>query len=450
MKKLIYLIILTTFVFAQIPNWVKTGKHNSYPDAFYWYAVGRASAATGGIEAAKNSARMEIASQLKVTVSGSLSTTITETVYGDNSNISSNLKKEIETVVEEMELPGLKIVETYLNKVEDEYYVFAVIEKSEFFRSLENQLATEVNKAQDKLLNAKKYIANGDISGGLNSYKDVLQIANNMYPKILFYNSLAEKPIALPQEVRYDNVLKEISDFVGDIKIDILNGDNQTGELGKVAASPIILRVRYQNIPLKATQITFKAGNTILTTLPTKDDGTVEYNFVFSGEGLIDHKNGELIAYLTFSNIPYDIRKKLENTTFTKIKYQVDRSKVITSRVEIIGEGTDNDKMVLLNKIVDALEKNGININQTNPAYLTKATISTVSVNENKTNAGILYIAKVKIFISVIEYGTDNVIGTYNIDVNGADKNKNKALTKALNAAKVSSTEIGKIFSAVK
>lgn len=450
MKKIIYLLVLTFIVFAQMPNWVKSGKHNAYQDEFYWYAVGHASNATGGIEAAKNNARMEIASQLKTTVSGSLSTTVTENVYGDNSNISSNLRKEIETVVESMELPGLRIVETYLNKVEDEYYVFAVIEKEEFFRSLENQLATDIQKAQDKLTNARKYINAGDISGAFNSYQDVLKLANSMYPKIMFYNSLAPKAISLPEEVRYDNVLKEISDFVAKIKIDVLNGDNQVGELGKTAPAAIILRVKYENIPLKATQVTFRAGKTVLTTLPTKDDGTVEYNFVFNGDGLIDNQNGELIAYLTFSNIPSEIKKKLENTTYTKIKYQVVKNRIITSRVEIQGEGTDNDKMIILDKIVASLEKNGINVNQTNPAYLTKATISTVSVNENKSNAGVLYIAKVKVFISVIEYGSDHVIGTYSVDVNGADKDKGKALTKALNSVKIPTTEIGKIFSNVK
>ncbi len=444
------LITLITFnLFAQAPSWVKSGKHNSYPEEFYWYAVGHAPAATGGIDAAKNNARMEIASQLKVTVSGSLSTTLTEKIYGENSDISSTAKKDIESVVDNMELPALKIVETYFSKVEDEYYVFAVINKEEFFTSLENQLSTTIRTAKDKLENAKKYINNGDIISALNSYKEVLNLSNEMYPKILFYNSLAEKGILLPEEVRYDNVLKDVMDFLGKVKIEIISGDNQEGQIGKMASGPIILRAKYENIPLSATPITFKAGNTIIGTKPTNEEGVVEYNFTFNGDGLIDNSNGQIVAYITFSNIPSNIRKKLESTSFATIKYKVVRNRIITSKIEIQGDYLDKDKSIIYNKVVKSLENNGVNINQTTPGYATKVVISESQVNENKTNSGKLYIVKLDVNISIVDLSNNTIVGSVTYNLNGADKTKEKAINRALNSLKISNNDIGKIISGI-
>lgn len=434
---------------AQVPGWVSSqGQDIRYPSEWYIVGTGRASG-KNGLEQAKEKAKADVASQLKVTVTSKLSTSLTEKSVGDNTFTSSDVNARTTSLVDKIELTGLSFAETYYSEKDNTYYVMAVLDRRQFLDGLRNELSELSSQAEEKLKTAESMRSALDIGGCIGKYSELLTFLQEMTPKVRFFNSLSSEPFILKKNITAEAIELGLNDIVNNITLQIRSGNNQSGRIGKPLPKPLVIEALYTQAgsskPVHHLTVAFKNGGRDADKVITNSQGLAEYKCTASGEALDGDDNAAVKAYVFVRDVSPKLKGRLENNTAVSFYYSAESVNASVS-VEIQGAGSNTAQTRLVKRMAEALQKGGATVNQTSSDYIARMVITSDEGPSVDGMAGQLSVQNVQMELVFLNKKSGAVVGTFTVNSKGVDKTPNTAIDKAVGALKIPADKLSAII----
>lgn len=416
------------------PAWVSTGKSPKYPQEMYWVGVGQGMGAKA-LDEAKAKAKAEIAKQFKVTVSTKSKLVQTEKIVGNSALITSDLTDRIETEVDKMPLIGLEIAETFESKVTGKAFALAVLNREEFTNTLKTELDGEIAKIREKIVSGGALSSKGDIGSAINAYMEALAIAEEVGPKVVFFNIVA-KGYALPEDVRPEFIESQVRDELSMISLKKAGGDNQKGKIGDALPEPLTVQALSNGQPIRGVPITFKAGDEVIEKVITGDDGLAKLNYVVQALGIKGNK-GKVTATLDLSRLSATLRSELRNITTLSFDIAVEGIGSFACDVEVADNDiSDGQNIMLAKMVVQALEKNGVTV-QRNAPIVARGSLTAKEAGTVQSLNGQLVLQDITFEVFFINRNTQSVLSSVSVNTKGLGRDSEEALQKGLNALRL-------------
>ncbi|PIO49209.1 MAG: hypothetical protein CMR00_00585 [[Chlorobium] sp. 445] len=416
------------------PTWVSTGKSPKYPQELYWVGVGQGMGAKA-LDEAKAKAKAEIAKQFKVTVSTKSKLVQTEKIVGSSALITSDLTDRIETEVEKMPLIGVEIAETFESKVTGKAFALAVLNREEFTNTLKTELDGEIAKIREKIASGAALSSKGDIGSAINAYMEALAIAEEVGPKVVFFNIVA-KGYTLPEDVRPEFIESQVRDELSMIVLKKAGGDNQKGKIGDVLPEPLTVQALCNGQPIRGVPITFKAGDEVVEKVITGEDGLAKLNYVVQALGIKGNK-AKVTATLDLSRLSATLRSELRNITTLSFDIAVEGIGSFACDVEVADNDiTDGQNAMLAKMVVQALEKNGVTV-QRNAPIVARGSFTAKEAGTVQTMNGPLVLQDITFEVFFINRNTQSVLSSVAVNTKGLGRDSEEALQKGLNALRL-------------
>ncbi|HID95526.1 MAG TPA: hypothetical protein EYP53_05645 [Candidatus Latescibacteria bacterium] len=249
------------------PHWVD----NPPADPAFFFGVG--SASDSGDPArdrkrADDSARLEIASQLKIRVTSVVFDLIQTRRKAAREEIEAEYSQEISTMVDQT-LEGSKIIERWRDPETGAYYSLASMSKVEFRAKVKKQVEDAKNKALDHYRHAQRAQSAGDMFTAMKYYASALDELRVILGTPLQIDLDGDGK----EEFFRAELQRKISEIVSNLQIKVIN-NNQKGKIGKPLPEPLIARLLYRGIPVRNMPFIFS-----LIKGKGELDGTARTNF---------------------------------------------------------------------------------------------------------------------------------------------------------------------------
>ncbi len=332
MRKTLTLIIfslLNIMSAAQIPKWAQTNSHPKYPSSTYLLGVGIANEKSTATELA----RADVAKQIRVKIESELETMEQEITADDQTKLKSEIVSRTKSVVTET-IAGIEIAATEF--VKGNFYVLAVLNKQNYYSSLEQQLGSIITETDTYLAGARTLMQQGNVFNALNNYLSTLNTIPDFLAKNALYSALTGSTYPSAQSYSAAGVLTEARALLAAINIRIVSGNNQDAQVGKTLGEPLIAKICYttpegNEIGVKWYPVIIKYANgEIINKVASDRDGTVKVN-VLAVPTESDNRRGAVIVTLGLSNIPEIFKTEIEkiqavfsyNLTVTEMAFSV-------------------------------------------------------------------------------------------------------------------------------
>ena len=347
MKIIVSSILSISLVFAAgEPTWFATGKLPQYSIRYNFVGVGE------GItfSAAQTAAQVAIAAQLEVTVASTIEMH-TEAIETENSSyFRDTFKQSTESTINQS-VKGIEVVKK--QKSNGKYYVFAVLNKTQYMNSLKVELDQLWAKISSYVIDARGFTKEGRIFPALENYMDVQEFIPGFYTKKAFYDALSSIPFRISQDITMGNVLTEMRDILSGVKIEIESGNKQSALIGGPLPNPIVFNVYLKQkknkitIPGMPLIIKYEDGK-VVERVTTDEDGNIESYVTANPTG---KKGGKVFARPNLTGLPAFYKGYLKNAE-ASATYKITDSPPIAFTLTVVDEGGTR-----LNKVEDKLTK---------------------------------------------------------------------------------------------
>ncbi len=347
MKIIVSSILSISLLFAAgEPTWFATGKLPQYSIRYNFVGVGE------GItfSAAQTAAQVAIAAQLEVTVASTIEMH-TEAIETENSSyFRDTFKQSTESTINQS-VKGIEVVKK--QKSNGKYYVFAVLNKTQYMNSLKVELDQLWAKISSYVIDARGFTKEGRIFPALENYMDVQEFIPGFYTKKAFYDALSSIPFRISQDITMGNVLTEMRDILSGVKIEIESGNKQSALIGGPLPNPIVFNVYLKQkknkitIPGMPLIIKYEDGK-VVERVTTDEDGNIESYVTANPTG---KKGGKVFARPNLTGLPAFHKGYLKNAE-ASATYKITDSPPIAFTLTVVDEGGTR-----LNKVEDKLTK---------------------------------------------------------------------------------------------
>ena len=347
MKIIVSSILSISLVFAAgEPTWFATGKLPQYSIRYNFVGVGE------GItfSAAQTAAQVAIAAQLEVTVASTIEMH-TEAIETENSSyFRDTFKQSTESTINQS-VKGIEVVKK--QKSNGKYYVFAVLNKTQYMNSLKVELDQLWAKISSYVIDARGFTKEGRIFPALENYMDVQEFIPGFYTKKAFYDALSSIPFRISQDITMGNVLTEMRDILSGVKIEIESGNKQSALIGGPLPNPIVFNVylkqKKNKIPIPGMPLIIKyEDGKVVERVTTDEDGNIESYVTANPTG---KKGGKVFARPNLTGLPAFYKGYLKNAE-ASATYKITDSPPIAFTLTVVDEGGTR-----LNKVEDKLTK---------------------------------------------------------------------------------------------
>ena len=273
----IFLFLLSFCLGQKIPSWYLDGNLKGYSSQKYFVGIGEGK----DYQKALENAGLYIASQMQISISSKLESSVSETSLNGEISSSEFVKEDITTQVNQS-LPALEIIKN--EKVKGTVYVFAVLDKERYLRNINYQLADISLSINTFLSGARNHSKKGKISKSFEGYKRVKQLISKLKTKKTFYNSLSKTRYFDDPNLNFASIEKEVDNLISDLKIEVISGNSQIGTNGMLLSEPVIVKLysKKYNTPIVGAEILIKYNNGDLASRGITDlNGKYEF-FVFA------------------------------------------------------------------------------------------------------------------------------------------------------------------------
>ena len=224
------------------PSWVY---HTPEDDRYYY---GRGNSST--MEDAEEKARADLIRAIEVKVESEITSIETSKGAGRNEDVRTEFIARSRSYATQ-ELRNLQIVERYPG--ETEYYALARLERKVVIELLKAAGEDYLEDVKDRIKHGDTTLDEGNIIDADQEYKEALKIAD-ILPRS-YRRTPEDYSDGTTWKVVIDRKLKYIYD---NVHIEMVSGNEQTGQYGKPLAAPLIVRLRcadvsLNNFSLKAT-----------------------------------------------------------------------------------------------------------------------------------------------------------------------------------------------------
>ena len=233
------------------PKWIKSAKHPKYSQDEYLVGIGSASRTRSpqkDIKRAEAQARLDLAKQMQVTVSGKTQIEkfrkrgdLVNNLYKQKINLNLTEKTEVNLI-------NSQIVERYFNEDTQQYYAMAVLDKTSALSRLKHKYKKNTAKACELLKKGKADLQSENASSGL------LNVLKSMHA---YTNSIKQYKIAyaLDSRLRFKldckNPYMYWKSILQDLDLSILGGNNQLGTISSSLPQPLRVKFSYNKEPIK-------------------------------------------------------------------------------------------------------------------------------------------------------------------------------------------------------
>lgn len=239
-------------VFSQ-PSWVKKATEK-YPDRMYVVGIGFANKTkdrASDLTKAYNEAFSDISKQINSTVSSQISSKEYEVQSESKNSIEQQTSAEIK-VTSDLNLGGLKIVETYDDDDNNLEWAIAVLDRSAASDQLKSSMNGYLNLYKEEIASANTSMSSGEIYQSMVDLEDALknQIQYNDISPL--YNFIAgplvvtDSAYQMPASLMVSETKGTVQSMFGDLKLDKVGGDTQSVSL-RGGFKPLLVKVVYSD-----------------------------------------------------------------------------------------------------------------------------------------------------------------------------------------------------------
>ncbi len=347
MKIIFSTVISLSLVFAVgEPTWFATGELPQYSIRYNFVGVGEGTT----FSAAQSAAQVAIAAQLEVTVASTIEMHTTAIETENSSYFRDTFKQSTESTINQS-VKGIEVVKK--QKSNGKYYVFAVLNKTQYMNSLKVELDQLWAKISSYVIDARGFTKEGRIFPALENYMDVQEFIPGFYTKKAFYDALSSIPFRISQDITMGNVLTEMRDILSGVKIEIESGNKQSALIGGPLPNPIVFNVYLKQkknkitIPGMPLIIKYEDGK-VVERVTTDEDGNIESYVTANPTG---KKGGKVFARPNLTGLPAFYKGYLKNAE-ASATYKITDSPPIAFTLTVVDEGGTR-----LNKVEDKLTK---------------------------------------------------------------------------------------------
>ncbi|MBT4383999.1 MAG: hypothetical protein HOK52_04670 [Candidatus Marinimicrobia bacterium] len=432
MKIIISSILSFSLLFAAgEPTWFARGELRQYSIRYNFVGVGEGTT----FSSAQSAAQAAIAAQLEVTVASTIEMH-TEAIETENSSyFRDTFKQSTESTINQS-VKGIEVVKK--QKSNGKYYVFAVLNKTQYMNSLKVELDQLWTKISSYVGDARGFTREGRIFPALENYMDVQEFIPGFYTKKAFYDALSPIPFRISQDITMGNVLTEMRDILSGVKIEVESGNKQSALIGGPLPNPLVFNVylkqKKNKIPIPGMPLIIKyEDGKVVERVTTNEDGNIE-SYVIANP--TDKKGGKVFARPNLTGLPAFYKGYLKNAE-ASATYKITDSPPITFTLTIVDERGRRLKKVE-DKLTKSIEKMGYSVGSDAELALDgNVTIIDEKEVDGKSGRQYLVTAELDMFM-VVKMNGDKVAS---FDARGkglSKKNIKDANKKALRKLKLS------------
>ncbi|MBL7086710.1 MAG: LPP20 family lipoprotein [Candidatus Cloacimonetes bacterium] len=431
MKKIILLsvlIILAVSVFAKAPKWYTKGELSNYPAELYFIGVGEGAS----YEEAQSKASAQIASQINITIESQVESFTQELEVDDRVSYIDLFQSSINLTVNEI-VQGIGIVNH--EKVGNKFYVFAVLDKSNYAAGIEAEL-DQMWGGIIKLVNdGRSLIKEGKIFTGLENYIDAQELVTPFYTKKAFHDAISPIPYIITEDVTLAGLTSEIRRVLTGIQINIISGNNQTAKEGNLLPDPIVFTATYKDpgayeiIPIPKMPLSIKyEDKTLIGKTTTNENGQAE-SWVTAISTTPGH--GKVIIKPNLTRLPTLYKKYLINAEAIA-QYNISEVTPISFSISIRDEkGKPLPKVE--DKIAKSVEKSGHTVSN-QAGLLLQGNVSVVDTKEIEGFKGKQFIANSELTLFMVVKSTGEKVSSFSASGKGVSpKSEKKAIEASYN-----------------
>ena len=356
MKIIFSTVLSLSLVFAVgEPTWFATGELPQYSIRYNFVGVGEGTT----FSAAQSAAQVAIAAQLEVTVASTIEMHTTAIETENSSYFRDTFKQSTESTINQS-VKGIEVVKK--QKSNGKYYVFAVLNKTQYMNSLKVELDQLWAKISSYVIDARGFTKEGRIFPALENYMDVQEFIPRFYTKKAFYDALSPIPFRTSQDITMGNVLTEMRDILSGVKIEVESGNKQSALIGGPLPNPIVFNVYLKQkknkitIPGMPLIIKYEDGK-VVERVTTDEDGNIESYVTANPTG---KKGGKVFARPNLTGLPAFYKGYLKNAE-ASATYKITDSPPIAFTLTVVDEGGTRLNKVE-NKLIKSIEKMGYSV----------------------------------------------------------------------------------------
>jgi hypothetical protein len=438
MNRIFILVLLATLsactsksLTAQTPEWVERNQDKRFPPEQFWIGISSA-VGPNAEEKAKESAIKQIAAQFKTTVKAKTTFTKREETEGATSTFTQSLDEKIDNLIENVELTGARIVETHKQGIR--VFALAVLDKADFLRPLRRELQAYQTSLVERLNTAESF-AGKDLATAINAYLEVMNTLDEAEPKREFYNRISGEVFEFSKAVQPSAVESAMRNALADVRLTMVSGNNQKGDLGQAFAQPLVVKAATKSgTPLRGLPIVFTAGETELGKVITDNDGVASFSPVTQADGVQGGK-GKIIASLELKQLSPRMRSEVRQNTSVAFDFTLN-IKAFACELDLSEIDDDKARLTLEQKLSDALSKNGATLKSGAP-LIAKAVVSAREAASVQGMSGEVIVKDVTLTLQ-FQRRNGGVVSSTSFTAKGLGKDAESAVAKALSEIRIS------------
>jgi len=438
MKKILLVVISIILLWSNLNSkskeWFETGKVVQYPSSLYFSGLGEGS----NIEAAISSAQLIVASQIRVSIEGKVTSITQEFQTNDEVSYSEYFQQSTKMEVSET-IQGIEIVKQ--ENVKGKYFAFAVLDKEKYISSLKVELDYLTKTITHLIVTGSKFVSEGNISFGIENYFDAQKFIPSFYSKVAFHNALSDFPYQIDNRINIDNQLSEIKKILSAIEFEIISGNNQKTKVGNLLPAPIIISVSYKNKPLINFPIIVKNEDNSLIQKSMSDESGLLSIWIKALPS--ENSKNKIIIKSNLQNLASSFRKYL--TTETSASYETSLTIPIEFSISITDQkGEHLDKVK--SKISKSIIRMGYSINK-NAILGLEGVVSVEDTQEIDGYKGTQFLTESELTLFLIIKSNKKKVGSLFAKGKGlSSKNEKKSIEASYKKLKINKMDLVEIL----
>jgi hypothetical protein len=430
--KNIYLFLMVSLCYAQIPQWFSTHSHPKFPTSEFILGVGTGGGTTGA-ESAKKAALADIVSQLRVQVQSEMKTVTESFAVNDDEQIYSDFKRQSRTMVSD-EITGADVIETVVDQQSATTYALVVLNREKYSASLRSELESGWKQASDFRSSAKEFASKGKLNEAIQSINQIKQVIAPLFAKQVLHNAAARSPFNSPSVFNPAALQTDIRTLLSQINVVKKGGDNQKGKIGEKFSKPFSVAVTVQGIPCAGVTVIFQLDEkNVLGQAITDDKGMASFQTTIRAA-----KSDGIRAILSIKDLGREFNENLVSSSVS-FNWSAESSNK-TFVLEILSSNK---------KIADALRsKLSTSISQIGYKTVTKSNnIISVEVQGGPVNqiegmAGTLYNLTLEVLVNLKDNSSNSTLGSIKVTSKGVGISEDDAMEKAASGLKIDQNEL--------
>ena len=433
--KIKYIICLILISVSQIliagpPRWFGQ-EITGYSSSRYFVGEGEGSNFSEAIARAQEA----VASQLKVSIESQVNNYIEEVSDDDRTELKETFSSQITTTVNET-VQGIKVIKK--ERVKNKYYVTVGLNKARYLAGLRVEIEQLWSKIYGLIRDARELVNDGKVFTALENYTDAQPFIPPFYVKKSFYDALSDSPYRVNEFITVEGIISEVRKLIKGIDLDVVQGNNQTGNTGGLLSSEIVIESLYKkkgisipNLPLK---VKYEDGT--IERVSTDDNGQAE---IWTTATCMSGDRGKIEVGLDLFKLP-KLYKKYFMSVSTTAKFKCTSDMSVAFDVFI--EDEDGKRLPKVEqKVTKSLEKIGYRVS--NDAELAlNGTVAIIEENEVQGKNGSMVQLKAELSLLLLAKSVNETVGSFTSTFVGLGKNQKESLKKAQNKMKIKKKDL--------